>query len=123
MPSRLTPAVSNRGKILLVDHEAHARRSPTMAGTLLEAPQAQTIIVGELFARLDAAQGIEPNAPAHDHGLTVRRTTVIEEAGRIPRHAPVDIIVLVEGKEVGIALLELRQPFGLGDLRAGRVSP
>jgi hypothetical protein len=30
----------------------------------------------------------------------------------------VDIIVLVEGKEVGMALLELRQPFGLGDLRA-----
>jgi len=39
------PAVSNRGKVLLVDHEAHARRSSTVAGTLLKIPQAQTIIV------------------------------------------------------------------------------
>ena len=112
LSSCLLPAVSNRGKIRLVDHEAHASRSPTVAGTLLEAPQPETIIVGQFFTGLDAAQGIEPNALTHDHRLTVRYAAVIEEAGRIPRHAAVDIIGLVERKEAGIAVLEFGQAFG-----------
>ena len=65
-----------------------------MAGTILEAPQAETIIVGELFACLDATPGIELNALAHDRCRTVQHTTVIEKSGRIPRHAPVDIIIM-----------------------------
>ena len=40
MSSRLTPAMSNRGKILLIDHEAHAGCCPAVAGALLEAAKA-----------------------------------------------------------------------------------
>jgi hypothetical protein len=65
------------------------------------------VIVGQLFASLDAALGIEPNLIAHNIRLAVGRAAVIEEAGRIPHHAPVDIIILVEGKDVGIAPIDL----------------
>ena len=91
----------------------NVRLNRAKAVSACEAPQAQTIIVGELFTGLDAAQGIEPNALTHDHRLTVRYAAVIEEAGRmIPRHAAVDIIGLVERKEAGIAVLEFGQAFG-----------
>jgi hypothetical protein len=42
-------AFTNRGKILLVDHEAHALRSSAIAGALLEASQAMTVVVGVVF--------------------------------------------------------------------------
>jgi hypothetical protein len=98
--------MANRGKILLVDYEAHTRRSAAMAGTILEAPQAETIIVGQLFAGLDATPGINPNTLAYDPRLTVRHTAMIEEAGRIPGHTAVNIVVLIERKEIGITSLE-----------------
>ena len=87
--SHLATAVSYRGKVLLVDHEAHAPWCPTVARTLLEASQTQTIIVGQLFAGVDAAQGIDPDSIARDPRLAVGRTAVIEVTGRVPHHAAV----------------------------------
>jgi hypothetical protein len=89
-----------------------------MAGTILEAPQAETIIVGQLFAGLDATPGIDPNTLAYDPRLTVRHTAMIEEAGRIPGHTAVNIVVLIERKEIGVTSLEFGQPLRFGDLGA-----
>jgi hypothetical protein len=69
-----------------------------MTGTILEAPQAETIIVGQLFAGVDASQGIDPNLTAHHIRLTVGRAAVVEVTGRVPGHTAVNIIILIEGK-------------------------
>jgi hypothetical protein len=109
---------ANRSKILLVDHKAHARGGSAVAGVLFIALQPETVIVGQLFAGVDAAPGIEPDATAHNIRLAVGRAAVIEKAGRIPHYAAVDIVVLVEGKEIDIALLVFILPFGFRYLRA-----
>jgi hypothetical protein len=109
---------SNRGKVLLVNHEAHASQSPAVAGALLEVSQPVGVIVRQLLPGIDAAQGIQPNPTAHNIRLAVGRTAVIEKAGRIPHHAPVDVVLVIEIKYVGIALIKLVSHFDFGDLGA-----
>ena len=111
-------AFANRGKMLLGHPVAHARRGSTVAGTCLIARQGVTVVVGQLFAGVDAAPGINPNATAHHYRLAVGDTAVIEKPGRIPHHAAVNIIVLIEGKEVRIVPLQVFLPLRFGEFRA-----
>jgi hypothetical protein len=43
---------------------------------------------------------------------------MIKEAGRIPGHTAINIVVLIESKERGITPLEFGQPFRFGELGA-----
>jgi hypothetical protein len=87
-------------------------------GRASKPPKVETIIVGQLFAGLDATQSINPNVLAYDPRLTVRHTAMIKEAGRIPGHTAINIVVLIESKERGITLLEFGQPLRFGELGA-----
>ena len=67
------------------------------------------VIVGELLARLDAAQSMDEDLPPRDDGLAVRVARVVDETGVATARTfrTVDYRVPVEGEQEGVVPLHL----------------
>lgn len=87
-----------------------------MTGTILIIVEFVVVIVGEFLTGLDVTQGVDPDTPAGNFRLTIRRTTVIEETGCIPGHVAIDVIVLIECKDIGVLFFQLCLGGGFRDL-------
>jgi len=70
-----------------------------MAGVLAMVFPIVTIIEGQFFSGSNLAPGHNPYLPLDILGVAVRSATVIEEAGRVPAHAAVDVPFVVQFKD------------------------
>ena len=61
---------------------------------ILVAIDIKAVVKGNLLIDLDISQGLQKDALSVLDGLTVRITRVIDQAGRIPLHIPVEIPLL-----------------------------
>lgn len=71
------------------------------------AVQVQVIIVRELFARFDVADGVNVDVPAPDDGAAIGIAGVIDEAGLVAAYARIHDGALVQGKEKGVRVVLL----------------
>jgi hypothetical protein len=60
------------------------------------------VIVGQFLAGLDMTQGVNPDTPAVNFCLAVRCTTVVDETGSVPGHAAVNVMVIIQRKDIGV---------------------
>ena len=75
-----------------------ATRTPILLGS-------KPVIVAEFFTFLNIALGNNPDGTFGDQDVTVGVTGVIDIAGFVLQGFPIDIIMVVEGKNVLIALI------------------
>jgi hypothetical protein len=66
----------------------------------------QPVVVTQLLACLNIPCRHNPNGPLGDDSFAVRFTGVVDVASRIFQRLPIDIIAVIEGKNVGVALRE-----------------
>jgi hypothetical protein len=57
------------------------------------------VVVRELFARLDVANGLDPNATVVDHGVAIRIARVIDESRLVAVDGGVDHDVVVDREQ------------------------
>jgi hypothetical protein len=76
------------------------------------------VIVGELFAWGDVPQRDNPDGPAGQLHYTVGLARMIDVAGFVAEDLPVDIIALIELKNIDIPLAQAFVAFGFGNLLA-----
>src|SRR5688500_10776867 len=80
------------------------------------------VVVGQLLARRDVADRLDPDAAVIDHGVAVRIARMVDEAGVVAVHRRVDYQVVVDREQermmtlplhVGVARVRLRrsEPF------------
>lgn len=71
-----------------------------------------TVVVEELLARLDAAQGEYENAPARAVGLAVRLAGVVDIASEVPLHVPVNGLAIDVEEVLALVVLSLLLAYG-----------
>ena len=89
-----------QGPLLFVNDESHAPVGAAAAGMLVPGFDVESIVVGEFFASLDVAQGIDPDPPADDVSLTVGGAGVVDVAGGVSPLRSIEVIALIQGKDV-----------------------
>ena len=62
------------------------------------------IVVGEFFPITDVPEGHNPECAGRLFNLTIGRTGVVDIAGRIAQELAINVIALIKGKNIGIAL-------------------
>jgi len=62
------------------------------------------IIVRQFFPVSDIPDGHNPERPRRLLDFTIGSTGVVDKAGRVPENLAIDIIAVIEGKNIGIAL-------------------
>lgn len=88
-----------------------------MAWALFVMIEVVAVVIGQFLPGLDVAPGGNPDAAADDVDFAVRIAAVIDESSRIPADTAVDVVVVVERKDIDVLLLQFRLGFGLGKLR------
>ena len=64
------------------------------------------VIVGQLLAWGDVAESDNPDGAAGGYGVTIRLARMVDKAGRVRTRLAINIIAVVERKDVGIAVGE-----------------
>ena len=64
----------------------------------------QPIVVAQFLTCLNIPYRHDPDGTLGDHGFAVRLAGMVDIASRILQRLPINIIALIEGKNVGIAL-------------------
>src|SRR5690348_876261 len=108
-PAAVSPVASRQPLTLLRQDGQTTRRGATVArepplgGRRVALLEHVGIVVGELLARRDLANRLDPDATVLDHGVAVRRTRVIDEACLVAVDRGVDdnlvALIIVDGKE------------------------
>jgi hypothetical protein len=62
------------------------------------------VIVGQLFPIGDIPEGDNPERPGSLFDFTIGSTRVVAIAGSVPEPLAINIVAVIEGKDVGIAL-------------------
>ena len=85
------------------DHGPATGLRPAGTGVCGSVIQLVAVIVGELFAWGDVPQRDNPDGPGGQVGGAVGVTGMIDVAGGVAARLPVDIIAVIEVKEIDIA--------------------
>src|SRR5439155_14847656 len=71
-----------------------------------------SIVEGQFFSGRNLAPGDNPDLPLDILGVAVRSATVIQEAGRVPAHAAIDVPFVVQFKNERVAGFAAANGFG-----------
>ena len=96
---------------LLGDDVADTIRRPAVAGIIPITFEIKAVVEGELLALKDIPIGHNPQAIFLQRGVAIRRTTVIQETGRVPSDIPIEIEFRSEGKDIDVILFAAAQRF------------
>ena len=77
-----------------------------------------SVVEGDLFARFDVAPGDDPNVAAFPLHFAIRRATMIDKTSRIPIHVTIQILPIIERKDILIVSLASPRRFLLVNLLA-----
>src|SRR5206468_12646963 len=75
-----------------------------------------SIVESEFFSGRNLAPGDNPDLPFDMLGVAVRSATVIEETGRVPAYAAIDVPVVVQFKNERVAGFAAANGFAFRDL-------
>lgn len=81
--------------------------------------QLVAVIVGQLLPCPDIPTGDNPDGAARLLHVTVRVTGMIDVAGFVSEGLPVNVIALIQRKDIDIPFCQAFVAFGFGDLPAG----
>src|SRR5204862_5569850 len=91
---------------------ADAFRGTATAGVFAIVFRIVSVIEGQFFSGSNLAPGDNPDLPLDIFGVAVRSATVIEEAGRVPAHATIDVPFVVQFKNERVAGFATANGFG-----------
>jgi hypothetical protein len=74
------------------------------------------VIVGQFFPVSDISEGHQPDRAGRLCDFTVRITGMVAIACRVPKDRAINIVAVIEGKNVDIALGKAPGTFGFGNL-------
>jgi hypothetical protein len=116
--TRLPGALRKQSPILPRQDVATTRVSATATGEVFIVGRMIriTVIVGQFFAVSDIAEGHQPDRAGRLGDFAVRITGAVAIACRVPEDCAINIIALIEGKNIDIALGEASRTFGFGNL-------
>src|SRR5258708_6655855 len=80
--------------------------------------QIEIVVKGNLFARHNVPIRDYPNAASYQLRIAIRRATMINEPRGVPGDVPIQVLVLVQTKNVFIVFLAELQRFLLADSSA-----
>ncbi len=102
--------IRKHGELSLSDDVAHAAGSAAATGAILITIESVVVIEGKFLAALDVMQGVDPDAPSVNFRLTIWCAAVIDETGCVQSHVAIDVIVIIQRKDIGVLFFQL----GLG---------
>src|SRR5690242_19632597 len=97
---------------LFGDDVADAPRGAVVAAILAIIFQVVAVIEGDFFARLNPANGGEPDFVVDWLGFAVGRAAVIDPASRVPIDVAVDMGLRAESEDEMVALFATAERFG-----------
>ena len=103
---------------LFGDDVADATGGAAVAGILAIIFQVVAVIEGDFFARLNPANGDEPDFFVGQLGFAVGGAAVIDPASRVPIDVAVDMGVRAESEDEVVALFATAERFGSADFFA-----
>jgi len=99
-------------------HVAHTRCSAAMAGMFTIILQIITVIEGKLLPCPDFANRHQPNSSLDKLRLAIRHATVIQKSRRVPTHVPIQVVRVIDCKNIFVVPFTTREGFPLRDFLA-----
>src|SRR5712692_6600934 len=104
--------------VLAIQHIATTILGTTVTRIAFVILHAIAVIVGQLLAWGDIAEGHNPDGAEGDDRVTIRLAGMVDKAGRVHVRLAVNIIAVIQRKDAGIALGEAPYAFVFGNLFA-----
>lgn len=114
----LREKVSRFCPIFFGQDEPGAFRCAAAANVILKIFQVVAVIEGQFLARGDRAQGVDENPSFVPFRLAIWRATVVDEPGWIPSDVAVQILLGINGEDVGVIRFATPLRFRLADIIA-----